>query len=87
MNIGCRFYLPEEIFLKAKTLDYPRADSFKKTFPGLITQGVFSLYKSKFISKKFNLVDHEILEMVVEKVEIKTRPETEFSPRKIKIYQ
>jgi hypothetical protein len=50
LNIGCRFYLPEEIFLKAKTLEYPFADSFRKTFPGLITQGVISLCKSKFKS-------------------------------------
>ena len=50
--MGIRFYIPEEIFLNAKNVEYPSPESFQKRYPGVISTLIFNLCKSSMLKNK-----------------------------------
>lgn len=50
--MGIRFYIPEEIFLSAKNVEYPSPESFQKRYPGVISTLIFNLCKSSMLKNK-----------------------------------
>jgi hypothetical protein len=52
LNIGFKFYLPEEIFPNVKTLTYPFTKSFKEQFKGLVSSNVIGMCLNQFKSSE-----------------------------------